>query len=44
MADGRLLPLLEARRVIPIIGQDSLTVEIDGHRVPLYQHFARQRV
>lgn len=46
MADERfwdqLLPLLEEKRVIPVVGRDLLTIEVDGRPVDLYEHLARR--
>ena len=37
-----LLQLIEKGRVVPIVGRDLLTVDIDGQRVLLYRWLARQ--
>lgn len=37
-----LLQLIEERRVIPIVGRDLLTVEIDGEQVLFYHWLARR--
>lgn len=38
----QLLQLIEAGRVIPIVGRDLLTVELDGQRVLLHRWLARE--
>ncbi len=36
----QLLPLLDEQRVIPVVGQNLLAVELDGRAAGLYEHLA----
>ena len=37
-----LIQFIEEESVIPIVGQELLTVDIDGKTIPLYQHLAER--
>src|SRR6478752_3414469 len=40
----RLLQDIQGRQVIPVIGPELLTIEVDGKLVTLYRYLARQVV